>query len=71
MIHPLAEVGDCLYLCLYDINQTLITRMKSTIYKVYTPPQCEIIEVELENAVLSGSERPADIDPLYENTFSW
>ncbi len=45
--------------------------MKSTIYKVYTPPQCEIIEVELENAVLSGSERPANIDPLYENTFSW
>ena len=39
--------------------------------QVYTAPQCEIIEVELENAVLSGSERPANIDPLYENTFSW
>ena len=45
--------------------------MKSTIYKVYTPPQCEIIEVELENAVLVGSQENGSTEPLGENTFSW
>ncbi len=45
--------------------------MKSNIYSIYTPPQFEVIEVEMESAVLQSSGRTSSTDSLENETFNW
>ena len=45
--------------------------MKSNTYKTYTPPVFEIIEVEMESAVLQSSSRSSSTDSLDNDTFTW
>ena len=44
--------------------------MKSNTYKTYTPV-FEIIEVEMESAVLQSSGRSSSTDSLDNETFTW
>ncbi len=53
-----------------------IIPMKSTTYKkVYTSPECEVVEVELENSVLqgsgSGSGPGGGTEGLIDDLFDW